>query len=168
MGSLNGINTRNYSQKTNYKCGSSDLDILPFFIQTMSIPGINFNSPEIGGRTGSKFNLASDSVTFNNLSLDIVLDEDYLVYKEIMNLIFSKINVETGTFSDNIFSLWVEMTDDMGKTVMKIEYNNCRFESVGDIQLDVMDDSTETTFSVDIKYDYYSIIYSDNTPTLRV
>lgn len=164
------MNTRNFSQKSNYKCGSAELDLLPFYVQTCNIPGMNFSLPEIGGRSGLKLNLSNDNVTFNSLSLTVIIDEDFQIYKEFTDIVFKSINLEAGSFANRSFDFWVEITDDMGKNVMKVEYSGCRIESIGDLELDSADDSTEHTFSVEIKFDYYKIIFPDSTstPSLRI
>jgi hypothetical protein len=153
------MNIRNYSLKTNYICGSNTLDLLPFYVTNINIPGLNFSLPEIGGRSGIKLNMSSDSVTFNGLSMEILMDEDYKVYNEIMNIVFSHINVETGTYADFSFHFWCEVKDDMGKNIMKIDYYDCRIETVGDLTLDSTDETTEQTFNMDLKYDYFKISY---------
>jgi len=162
------MNTRNYSQKTNYLCGADVLDILPFYAQTLSIPGLNMSIQEIGGRTGARIGLSGNSVEFNELTIDVLLDEDYLVWKELTDVIFTHIDVSTGVYSDFSFNFWTEVTNNLGKSILKIEYLNCRIESIGDLELTTTDDDL-TTFSLTIKYDYYNIIdlSTNNNPTLR-
>lgn len=162
------MNKRNYAQASNYMCGTDALDILPFYVQTLNIPGISFGLPEVGGRSGTMINLASDTAQFSSLSLEILLDEDYQVFKDINGLITDQIDVETGTFNDLYFDFWTTVTDDMGKPVMKVEYYNCRIESVGDLSLDATNETTEITFALELKFDYYKIVSNDNLPTLAI
>jgi hypothetical protein len=164
------MNSRNYSQKSNFMCGTEALDLLPFYAQSCNIPGINFSIPEIGGRNGYKLGLSSDTITFGSLSLQIILDENYQIFKDINKIVFDHINVETGTYAEFSFDFWVEVTDALGKSVMKIEYTNCRIETIGDLELDSMDDSTETIFTMELRYDYHTLIYPGSVPpnpTLR-
>ena len=44
------MNVNNLAQKVNIIVGSPDLDLLPFFVQSFSLPGISFGLPEAGGR----------------------------------------------------------------------------------------------------------------------
>ena len=164
------MNYRNYAQKTNFTCGTETFDLLPFFATSINIPGINFSLPEVGGKFGTRINVSSDSIAFNSLSIEVLLDEDYKIYKEIMEVVFTHINVESGTFAEFDFDFWCEVNDDMGAKVMKIEYYNCRIESVGDLSLDTSDDTTEQVFSLEIKFDYFKIIESgyETTPVLAV
>jgi len=159
------INTRNYSQKSNFMCGSNILQLLPFYVTTLNIPSITTTIQEISGRQGAIVNMSPTSITFGTLSLEVLLDEDYSVYKDIVSNVH--VDVETGTFKNLYFDFWTEVTNDMGKSVLKIEYYNCLIENIGELSLAANDDTTEQVFSLDIKYDYFKII---NTvlPTLRV
>jgi len=159
------INTRNYSQKSNFMCGSNILQLLPFYVTTLNIPSITTTIQEISGRQGAIVNMSPTSITFGTLSLEVLLDEDYSVYKDIVSNVH--VDVETGTFKNLYFDFWTEVTNDMGKSVLKIEYYNCLIENIGELSLAANDDMTEQVFSLDIKYDYFKII---NTvlPTLRV
>jgi len=79
------MNIRNYAQKTNFKCGVSNSDILPFYVTTLNIPGIQTNISEMSGRFGAPVNITPDSLTYNPLSLEVLLDEDYKIYIDILN-----------------------------------------------------------------------------------
>jgi len=84
MSTLNDINTRNYSQKTNFQCGTIAMDLLPFYVTTLQIPGITTNIQEVSGRSGAPVNFTPSNMTFANLSLEVLLDEDYKVYQDII------------------------------------------------------------------------------------
>ncbi len=162
------MNKRNYAQRSNYMCGTDTLDLLPFYVQTLNLPGMNFGLPEIGGRTGVKLHMTSDTVTFTSLSMEILIDEDYQIYKDIAGLITKHMNVETGSYADFFFDFWIAVTDDMGRVVMKIEYYNCRIESIGDLSLDSQDDTTEQTLPLELMFDYFKISDTGNMPTLSI
>jgi len=161
---MDPLNIRNYSQRTNFKCGSESLKLLPFFVTTINIPGITTDIQTIGGRGGAAANFSPANLTFNNLSIEVLVDEDYKIFEEIISSVH--INVENDSFENKYFDFWMELNNDMGKKVMKIEFYNCLIDSIGDLSLATNDDSTENTFSVEIKFDYYKII-NDKTPTLR-
>jgi len=165
MSVLGNINTRNYSQKTNYQCGASEMNLLPFYATEVSLPGVSTNVIETSGRAGAAINMSPTDMIFNPLSVTVLLDEDYKVWQDIMNSIH--IDVETGTFENKYFNFWIEVFNDMGKSVMKIEYYSCTIESISDLELTTNDDTTEQTFTLDIKYDWFKIIKND-VPVLRV
>lgn len=163
------MNYNNLAQKTNYVAGSDKLDLLPFYLTTVNLPGINLSHPEVGGRSGSRLNLTGDTLTYNSLSFEMLIDEDFNLYHEFMDKVFANIDPEDGTFDNVEFDFWVEVNNSKGNKLFKIEFSNCRIESVGDVLLDTQDDITEYTMSVDVKYDYYKIIKSGaGIPSLAI
>lgn len=162
------MNIRNYSQKTNFKCGVSNSDILPFYVTTLNIPGVQTNISEISGRFGASVNVTPDSLSYSPLSLEILLDEDYKIYIDLLNNIY--INIDDGTFKNTVFNFWTTVTNAMGKDVMTVEYYNCIIESISDLELNTGDDTTEQTFNLSIKYDYFKVLpqSTSNKPILRI
>lgn len=158
-------NINNLAQGTNYTAGSSELDLLPFYLTTVNIPGLNFSHPEIGGRTGAKLNLSGDSITYNTLSMEVLIDEDFQIYDDIITKIYNTVSPNSGSFANTEFNFWVQINNSKGNPLFKLEFFNCRFESVGDIQLNTQDSETEHTMALEVKYDYYR--KEDNSaPTL--
>lgn len=161
------MNYSNLAQKTNYIAGSDKLKLTPFFLTAVNIPGVNFSHPEISGRYGVKMNVTGDSITYNALSFEMLIDEDFEIYHEFMDKAVESINPESGSFSSQEFDFWIQINNNKGNKLFKIEFYNCRLESIGDIQLDTQDEITEHSMTVDIKYDYYKIIKGSATiPTI--
>ena len=130
------MNYNNLAQKTNWKAGTDKFPLMPFYLTNISIPGMNFSLPETGSRFGSRINLPSDTIIFNSLSFDFLIDEDFEIYRTFYSYIINSINPEKGTFADISFDLWVELNNSKGNKIMKFEFYNCRIESIGDIELD--------------------------------
>lgn len=152
------MNISNLAQKSNFIAGSPQFKNVPFFITYLNIPGVSISHPEIsGGRQGSRLHLSGDSITFNTLSFEMLIDEDFIIYKEIMDIILKNINPIDGTFNDFTFNFFIEITNNKGNKVLKLEFFNCRISSISDIQLNTNDESTENTLSMELVYDYYTI-----------
>lgn len=160
------MNYNNLAQKTNYIAGSDKLPKLPFYLTTVNIPGINFSHPEIGGRYGSRLNVVGDSITYNELSFEMLVDENFEIYHEFMDKVVHNINPESGTFAPIEFDFWIQINNNKGNKLFKINFTNCRISSLDDIILDSQDDITEYIMSVSIRYDYYTI-EKNIVPTLR-
>lgn len=152
------MNYNNFAQKTNWVASSPAFENVPFYLTSVNIPGMNFSNPEVGGRSSSRIKLNADTITFNSLSFDMMVDEDMLVYKEFMSIIRDNIQVPEGTFEDFNFEFWVELNNNKGNSIMKLEFHNCRLSSISDIILDTQDESTEFLLSVEVDYDYYEIV----------
>lgn len=162
------MNYNNLAQKTNFTAGSEALQILPFYLTNVNLPGINFSHPEMGGRAGARLNLTGDSITYNPLSFEMLIDEDFNVYHEFMDKIVDTVNPNNGTFASQEFDFWIDINNNKGNKIFKVEFYNCRVDSIGDVLFDTQDDMTEYTVTVDLKYDYYKIIRSNSAPQLLV
>ena len=159
------MNYNNLAQKTNWTAGTDRFPLVPFYLTNISIPGMNFSVPETGSRYGARINLASDTITYNSLSFDFLIDEDFEIYKTFYDYIYQSINPEKGTFADTSFDLWVELNNSKSNKIMKFEFYNCRIESIGDIELDTTSDETEIVMNLGLKFDYFKIL-NDTMPSV--
>lgn len=159
------MNYHNFAQKTNWIAGSDQFENVPFFLTSVNIPGFNLNHPEIGGRSSTKMFLPADNIDFNSLSFDMLIDEDFEIYRELISAVNKGINVNSGNFGTFSFNFWIQLNNSKGNKVLKLEFNNCRIQSFGDINLDTQDEETEHTMSVELVYDFYEI---ENVPTLTI
>ena len=151
------MNYNNLAQKTNWIAGSSEFKNIPFFLTNLNIPGVVLNHPEIGGRDSARIKLAGDTAIYNSLTFDMLIDEDFVIYQEVMSIIKKNVGVETGTFGNFYFDFFIEISNSKGNKVLKLDFSNCRIENISDIDLSSQDSSTEYTMSMEIVYDYYEI-----------
>lgn len=151
------MNYNNLAQRTNFIAGSEQFKNLPFFLINVNIPGITLSHPEVGGKHGARMNLSGDTAVFNSLAFEMLVDEDFIIYQEFMNIIRKNIDLKTGTYSDFYFDFFIELSNNKGNKVLKLDFTNCRIESIGDIILDSQDDSTQYTMTIDMRYDYFEM-----------
>lgn len=151
------MNITNLAQTTNFICGSEKLNLCDVFLQQVNLPGISFGHPETGGRLGAKLHVQADSCTFNTLSLSMIIDEKFKLYKELMETFSKTYNPENGTFSIQEFDFWIELRNNKGNKLFKIDFVNAKFESIDDVQLDVTNEEVYNTLSCSIVYDYFKI-----------
>lgn len=159
------MNVNNFAQKTNWIAGSDQFKTVPFFLTNVNVPGFNLTHTEIGGRNSIKMKLPSDIVNYNNLSFDMLIDEDLETYKELITIINKSINIETGNFGVFDFNFWIQLNNSKGNKVLKIEFNNCKIASISDLNLDTQDETTEYVLTVEIDFDSLNI---ENTKTLTL
>lgn len=150
------MNYNNLSQKTNFTAGSPKFDKVPFFITTINIPGISLPPQEVGGRDGAKGLLTGNSFEYSALSFEMLIDEDFHIYNELYDVLDEYINIETGEFKEFVFDFFVQLTNSKGNPGLKLEFHNCRIESIGDISLDTTDDTTQYTLSMEMRFDYFT------------
>ena len=151
------MNLNNLAQKTAWEAGSNKLQLANLYLQNFSIPGISFSHPDIYAHPAARLGLVADSISFNECSLDLLIDENYRMYFEIMDTVFKQINPENGTFANQEFDFFVNLKNQKGENVFTVNFFNCRFTSVSDITLSTQGDETYNTLSVSLRYDYYKI-----------
>jgi hypothetical protein len=152
------MNYNNLAQKTNYLCGSNELEFGPVYLQSFSIPGMSFSHPELGGsRFGSKLHMQGDSVSYSDLSFTLLIDENFKVYHEFFDKVMQGFNPECDKFANAEFNFWIIVTNNKGTPIFRVDFTSCRISSLGDIELATNDDSTFNTLSVTLNFDFYKV-----------
>jgi hypothetical protein len=154
-------NYNNLAQHINYVMGSAELNLPAYYLQTLSIPGISFSLNDAMSPFSTKIKLQADSISYNPLTLTMLLAEDFSNYHELMKKVFSLYNPETGVFAQNDFNLFIINNNLKGNFLFKVDFFGCKIESIDDIDLSANDDSIPVTFTCTINYDYYKFDYSD-------
>ena len=152
------MNIHNLAQRTNWTAGTDRFPLIPFYLTTINIPGMNFSIPETGARYGAKLNLSSDTVSYNSLNFNFLIDENFEIYKKFNEYLTECVDVEGLTFNNTPFTFWVELNDNKSHKILKFEFYNCRIENIGDIELDTTNPETEITMDLTLKFDYFKIV----------
>ena len=78
---------KNYLQPTGFKCviDRRNYPNLEFFVQGVTHPGATVNPVELPTSRVTSIPMAGDKITYTNLELEIILDEDMESYPEIQN-----------------------------------------------------------------------------------
>ena len=75
-----------------------------------------------------------------------------------MQKIEQSLSIDRASFAPQEFDFWIQMNNNKGHKLFKIEFYHCRIENIADIVLDTTDETTEYTLPIDIRYDYYKRI----------
>lgn len=158
-------NANNISQKTNFILGSSQIPKTIFMVQTVSIPSISVSHPTgIGGRFGVQLKVGADNSEYSDVTFTILVDEDLIVFKELMKLMQKQVQPGTGVFEDLDWEFWLQANNNKGHELFRIDFVHSRLASIGDISLDSMDDSIGT-MDITISYDYYVLSEREDQQT---
>ena len=150
-------NLNNIAQKTNFILGTSKLPKSVLMVQTVSIPGINANHiTSIGGRFGLQMKVGADSAEYSDVTFDIILDEDLETFRELLELMQHQVHPGDGIFNDEDWEFWLQVNNNKGHPLFRIDFIHSRLVSIGDITLDSMDDSNNT-LSITVSYDWYEL-----------
>ena len=156
------INNNSFTTSTNIQFGSTALENTWWNCQTFEIPTISFEGPQLNTRSGALIKMASDTVTYDDLSIDLILDKEFKTYDEIYAHFLKRLNVETGQFLKyDQFDLWFQLFDGAGKIIKKFWFYNCRLTSFGGASYNTTTDEDENpTLTMTFTYDYFEY---DNT-----
>jgi hypothetical protein len=150
-------NTRNFTHNSNFFFGTNLFgDESLFNIQTVNLPGLNFAHIQ-AGRQSSMLNFQADTLNFNDLTVDIIVDEKLEVWKDIAGSMLKMREAESGYGELIEKNSWLEIQDDNGGSVLKLKFTNCLIESMDDLAYNTNADDEIITMSVTIRYDYYEI-----------
>lgn len=144
----------NFADVSRFLVGSDDLCVAPFFIKTFNIPGIQMQHLTMGNRSGTKLHLGADTMEFDPLELEIMLDANFEVYFEFLRLAQTSVDFDRGTFAQPEFSLWVAIMNTSNEVLFRFDFVGCRINSLGSLAMDP-EAEPGTSINVSIVYDYY-------------
>jgi hypothetical protein len=102
-------------------------------------------------------NFLFGTTLFDDLNLDIIIDEELKTWKEIVNNMFKMREQYSGTGELVEGDSWLEIQDDNTHRILKLEFKDCMIESIGDLEYNSTSEDEIMTLPVTIKYDYYEI-----------
>ena len=151
------VNANNIAQRTNFMLGTSKLPNSVMMVQTVSIPSISVNHVTgIGGRFGVQLKVGADNSEYSDVTFDVLLDEDLLVLREVLALMQKQVHPGDGVFEDTYWEFWLQVNNNKGHPLFRIDFIHSRLSSISDVSLDSMDDG-HNTMSLTISYDWYEI-----------
>jgi hypothetical protein len=159
----------NYLQPTNFKVviDHSKFGNLEFFAQRVIHPGITISSPNLPYLRVATVPLPGDTLTFEDLAMDVLVDENLKTYTEVFNLLTSMVqkNVESPldnrrtdlTFTPTM-DITLTITSSHNNVIKTIRYIDCVPTSIGTILLEATSDTSPViTFPVQFSIGYYEI-----------
>ena len=162
----------NYLQPTSFKLvlDRKNYPNLEFFCQSITHPGMLITAVEVPFRKVAGVPMPGDTLTFNELSANIILDEDMQGYTEMYSWLrriidtdmksFDRFASETSAFAD----ITLHILSSHNNTTKLIQYKDCVPTALGDIQFE----STSTgdsfiTFSASFRFTYFELKSIDST-----
>jgi hypothetical protein len=143
---------------SNFFFQTRDSKQIEFFCQEVQIPGYSLGSIDIP-YASMKTKRSGDSIEFEDLTLTVLLDEDLSTFKEIYDYLMLTHN----TFSNElevqqqVFDATLFITTNKNNIQHKIHFYSCWFQSISPVQfMTTSTDENNLTFTVGIRYDYYS------------
>ncbi len=150
------LNENSFNTQSNIQFGSATLPKVWVNSQTFQLPGINLSPPQVNTRAGAMVGLAADTVDYDDLSIDVILDKEWNVWNNLYLYFLEGLNVEQATFDKaKSFDLWIEFFNGDGKSMKKINFYRCRLLSFGNIQATTTDSEDPlNTLTLTFMFDY--------------
>ena len=155
----------NYLQPTSYKLviDRDNYPNLEYFAQTVTHPGMILNPSEVPFRKIAGVPIVGGTLTFNELSCNIILDEDMTGYNEMYSWIrrvvdnipvraIDRKSTQPPTYSDITLSI----LSSHNNQTKQVRYFECCPVALGDINFESTATGTEfITFNVSFRFTYF-------------
>jgi len=130
---------------------------IELMVQQAAIPGFTINEMPMQWQA-MKDKRPGDSIDYNNLSLQVLLDEDMNSFKEVYNNLILSHDPVTNKYNSNsaLFDGTLLLTTNKNNIQHEIKFFDCWVTSLSDITLQA--DSAEDeqlVMTVDIVYNYF-------------
>lgn len=146
----NGLNTSTIFNTTLFSSNTS------YYIQEWNIPGVVTAHPSEKTRMGQMV-INGDMIEYRPLYLKLLIDEDLVIWKDIISVMQSYQKPGTNTYIPIEGESFVEVYDSKNKYLFKIVFHGSFIESVGELNYMTLDDNEPITLSLTILYDYYTV-----------
>lgn len=151
--------TRNFTHNSNFffQTNLFEDEETIYAIQECNLPGLAFNHIEVP-RHAILGNVQGDTITYNDLTLNLIMDENLFVWKAIVSKMQKMREPENSTAEQIEKIGFLEIQDDNTNKVLKLEFKGMMIESIDDLQYSTNSEDEIITCSVNIKYDYFIIV----------
>ena len=158
----------NYLQPTNFKVviNHSTFGNLEFFAQRIVHPGVSVQAQSVPFKRISSISIPGDTLTFEDLAMDILVDENMQTYIEVFNLLSSLVETKYKSPMDKAASvsstqeldITLTITSSHNNVVRTIRYIDCVPTSIGTVLMEATSETSPViTFPVNFKIGYYEI-----------
>lgn len=146
------------AKQSNYRIVLKDRKELEFWVQETNLPGFGYGEIAMNWNQNQR-KLPGDSINWNQLTLQVLCDEDLKAFMDVYDLVTqirgpesSIVDVETPVFDAVLF-----ITTNKNNVLWKVTFHNAWIANVGDLQFsNTTSDDDPIIFTVDLNYDYYT------------
>ena len=158
----------NYMQPTSFKLviDRRNYPNLEFFCQNVTHPGMIMNPVELLVRRLAGLPFPGDTLTFNELSTNILLDENLESYTEMFNWIrrllennmFDR-NASGKSSQPNYADITLSILSSHNNQTKQVRYIDCVPTSLGDINFESTSSGHEfITFAASFRFNYFELV----------
>ena len=147
---------KNFLQATGFRVVINDsYRNLEFFAQSVQHPGASVSPVEMGIPKIASLPLLGDKITYSELNINLILDEDMMSYREMQQWLETTIEGTDGIVSDITLII---LTSHNNKNI-QIRYKDCIPTMVGSIEFNsTTGDATLLSFDATFRFTSFEII----------
>lgn len=137
-----------------------ELPILEAMIQTIDLETINLGEVE-GFNPIQDLKLHGEKLTFSDIDMTFLIDENYDVYAEIFNFMNASVGPNTieSEKIENVTDIRIDVLDGASQNVLRqFIFVDCWITMLGNLSWDFSDSPSSLTSNVMFKYQYMKII----------
>jgi hypothetical protein len=155
------MNPRNFSHSSNFFFGSTLFGEETLYrVQSCNLPGISFSHSMISKGAVQGW-LQGDTIQYNDITLDIILDEGLKSWRDIVETAIRMRNPESSDGENIERTSWLEIHDDNSKVILKLVLNNSRIDNISDVIFSTITEDDILVMPITVKYDYFTVIFED-------
>ena len=159
---------KNYLQPTGFKLviSGDGYKNLSYFAQSVTHPGSSVNPTELPTQRITSVPLAGDKITYGELTVEIMLDEDIVAYKEMQNWLERIVNQgqdnsvgSAGTIRSTYADITLIIMSSHNNKNVQIKYFDALPTNISPITLSSnVSDITYPTFSVSFRFSSFELV----------
>lgn len=146
----------NFAQKTNFIAGCPQIPGMEFYIQEVTLPGINLELGEAASYALKTY-VPPTTHSYSDLSFTVLIDEDFEIYDMFFKNVVDSKSLVNGTYALINYDFYVQVYNNKGRLLFTEFFKNCILESIGDVSLSSTDNSVTNTFSANFKFEWLEI-----------
>tara|TARA_R110002153_G_scaffold27498_4_gene85392 strand:+ start:764 stop:1246 length:483 start_codon:yes stop_codon:yes gene_type:complete len=135
-----------------------NLPNLEFYAQSIQHPDVDMPVTEISYPRVGKVGVVGESVNFGMLTIDVILDEKMLSYREVYDWMLSAINSEHKLTPASYFDMTLSILTSNNTPNREFKYINAFPTNVGAIPFSAMNSGEYISFPVTFRFDYFEFI----------
>jgi len=156
----------NYLQPTGFRVliDRTRYPNLEYFAQSVAHPSVTANPVELPTRRVTSVPLAGDKLTFSELSITIICDENLTAYQEMFDWLERIVNEgqvshsERKTDIPTYADITVAVLTSHNNTAVKLKYQDCIPTDLGSIELATTGDANVITFTTTFRFARFEVI----------
>lgn len=152
------ISVIDYLKINSFAIQFRDKKELDLMVISANIPGFTLGQLEMG-RPVVKDKRPGDSLEYNDLTVQVVCDEDLQAFTSIYTSLVQAADPNTGEISVDtpVFDCYLFLTTNKNNIQKKVHFYNAFFKAVSDLQFEsTTTEGEQLNFSIDLGYSFYN------------